>query len=292
MKKFIFILLMGLSTMLPAQTNQDGPLKVEVSGKGAPLLLIPGLGCAGEVWNSTADSLKDRYECHVLTLPGFAGQPAIAHEEKYLQKVREEIVDYLSRQGLQSVGLIGHSLGGLLSLQLAAEYPERFNAVVVIDAAPFLPALQVPGITVEGARSMAANMKQRMEEQRQQQNPGSREANQRGALHSMVSGKEDLEQILTWNMASDFETVAQAMYELYSTDYRKEIANITAPVLVMGAWIAYKDYGVTKESSLQAYKSQYAHLPGTKVVMSDRAKHFIMYDDPSFYFAHLQQMMP
>jgi N-formylmaleamate deformylase len=105
---------------------------------------------------------------------------------------------------------------------------------------------------------MAANMRQRL----LNQNPDDREVNQRGALHSMVSGKEDLERILSWNMASDLETVAQAMYELYSTDYRHEIASIKVPVLVMGAWIAYKDYEVAKESSLQAYKSQYTQLAG------------------------------
>jgi N-formylmaleamate deformylase len=152
MKKFIFILLMGLSTVLPAQQVRNVSFKVEVYGKGAPLLLIPGLACSGEVWETTVDSLKDRYECHVLTLPGFAGQPAIAHEGRYLQQVKDEIVDYLRRQNLEAVGLIGHSLGGFLSLQPAAENPERFSAVVVIDAAPFLPALQVPGITSEGAK--------------------------------------------------------------------------------------------------------------------------------------------
>jgi N-formylmaleamate deformylase len=180
-----------------------------------------------------------------------AGQPAIAHEGRYLQQVKEEIVDYLRRLNLEAVGLIGHSLGGFLSLQLAAENPERFSAVVVIDAAPFLPALQVPGITAEGAKSMAANMWQRLLNQK----ADDREVNQRGALHSMVSGKEDLERILSWNMASDLETVAQAMYELYSTDYRQEIASIKVPVLVMGAWIAYKDYGVTKEAVFRLIKA-------------------------------------
>jgi N-formylmaleamate deformylase len=75
MKKFIFILLMGLSIVLATQQVRNASFKVEVYGKGAPLLLIPGLACSGEVWEATVDSLKDRYECHVLTL----SEPAPDH---------------------------------------------------------------------------------------------------------------------------------------------------------------------------------------------------------------------
>ena len=38
------------------------------------MILIPGLTCGGDVWKSTVEHFKDRYECHVLTLAGFAGE--------------------------------------------------------------------------------------------------------------------------------------------------------------------------------------------------------------------------
>lgn len=148
------MLMMCLTTIALTVQGQEPSFKVAVSGKGTPLLLIPGLACSGDVWETTVDSLKDRYECHVLTLPGFAGQPAIDHENRYLEKVKGEILSYLDNQDLQQIGLIGHSLGGFLALQLAAEHSGRFNALVIVDGLPFLPAMQVPGITAEGAKPM------------------------------------------------------------------------------------------------------------------------------------------
>ena len=57
-------------------TAGEYPFAVKVTGTGQPMILIPGLACSGEVWDSTVAHFKDRCECHVLTLAGFAGQPA------------------------------------------------------------------------------------------------------------------------------------------------------------------------------------------------------------------------
>src|SRR5262245_8317806 len=43
---------------------------VEVKGHGRPIVLIPGLGCPGEVWDDVVAHLGDDYESHVLTLSG------------------------------------------------------------------------------------------------------------------------------------------------------------------------------------------------------------------------------
>ena len=287
MKK-LFLMLLMMSTFMAVHASDKPSFKVVVKGKGQPLLLIPGLGCSGEVWESTVAALEKQYQCHVLTLPGFAGQPAVTFDKSYLEQVKQEIFAYVVDHDLQEVGLIGHSLGGFLSLQLAAEQPERFGPVLIVDALPFLPAIQMPAITEEGARATAENMRQMMLAQPTE----GAEDRQRAVLASMVNDSAKLERILGWNMASDRKTMAQAMYDLYSTDLRDKIARIQKPVLVLGAWIAYKNYGVTKESSLQAYKSQYAKVPEVEVLLSDKGKHFIMYDDLELYFSGLQQLFP
>ena len=60
------------STSAPAPTA----FRVEVSGTGRPMILIPGLASAGAVWQTTVAHFATRYTCHVLTLAGFAGVPA------------------------------------------------------------------------------------------------------------------------------------------------------------------------------------------------------------------------
>ena len=49
----------------------------------------PGLQSAGAVWDTTVAHYKERYECHVLTLAGFAGQPALPAGTPFLKTVRD-----------------------------------------------------------------------------------------------------------------------------------------------------------------------------------------------------------
>lgn len=66
-------------SILPLQlVAQKSNLDVRVVGKGQPVIMIPGLTCSGEVWDSTIAALDGNYEYHVITLLGFAGNPAMA----------------------------------------------------------------------------------------------------------------------------------------------------------------------------------------------------------------------
>src|SRR5689334_20013832 len=59
-----------------ADAQKQSPFTVKVVGKGRPMILIPGLMCSGDVWDTTVEHYKSSYECHVLTLAGFAGRAA------------------------------------------------------------------------------------------------------------------------------------------------------------------------------------------------------------------------
>src|SRR5436190_6728080 len=93
---------------------------VEVTGKGRPMILIPGLASSGKTWDTTVAHYKDKYECHVLTLAGFAGQPPI-HLDSFLQTVRDDIISYIRDDKLQKPIIAGHSLGGFVALWIAEQ---------------------------------------------------------------------------------------------------------------------------------------------------------------------------
>src|SRR5439155_16761665 len=96
------------------------PFAVKVTGKGKPIIFIPGLACSGEVWDSAVEHYKDHNECHVLTLAGFAGQPALKDKSAYLETIRKAIVAYIKEKKLDKPVVVGHSLGGYLVFALAA----------------------------------------------------------------------------------------------------------------------------------------------------------------------------
>ena len=62
-------------------------IKVEVVGEGRPVLMVPGLNSAGETWSETCAALQqDHVQCHIVTLPGFAGQPSAAENRPCAQR--------------------------------------------------------------------------------------------------------------------------------------------------------------------------------------------------------------
>src|SRR5690242_5501465 len=78
-----------------AWSDQTPPhsFRVAVSGRGRPMILIPGLASSGDTWTTTVARLRERYECHVLTLAGFAGVPPIP--EPLFATVRSELAAYI-----------------------------------------------------------------------------------------------------------------------------------------------------------------------------------------------------
>lgn len=285
--RFLFFLLLiipGFSSI----AAQDYSFHVEKSGAGEPVLLIPGLSCSGDVWDETVARLKADYECHVLTLPGFAGQPPLdPMPDELLMSIRDELIRYIEQEGLKQPIIIGHSLGGFLAMAVAAEKPGMIRKLLIVDSLPFLATIQAPGITEEAAAGMAKNMKTAM----LNQTPEQYEQTQPAMLKTMITAEEDIQTVLRWGRKSDKATVAEAMYELYATDLRDEITAIEAPMLVLGAWIAYRQYGATRENTLARYQAQYAKAPNARVEMTDKGKHFIMWDDPEFYFEQLDQFL-
>ncbi len=261
---------------------------VDVEGHGKPVILIPGLACSAEVWKETAAHLNaEGFETHALTLAGFGGLKPIDADHHYLTTVRDDLAAYIRTNKLDHPILIGHSLGGFLALWLAATYPTLPGKVISVDGLPYLPAVMNPSITPEGAANMAASIRQSITSG----SAADYEKQQRQTLESMITSPENVEREMKVESASDRDTVAEAMSELMTTDIRPEMANIRVPVLVLGSWIEYKNYGATHDSTLALYSKQFEKLQGVKIVLSDTSKHFIQLDAPDWFYAQIDQFI-
>src|SRR5476649_2540804 len=107
--RFLMVLVIVLSGGLSEAATS---FRVEVSGHGRPMILIPGLSSSGDTWKTTVARYQDRFRCHVLTLAGFAGVAPI--KAPMLAAVRTELADYIRREHLDHP-IVGHSLGGTLA---------------------------------------------------------------------------------------------------------------------------------------------------------------------------------
>lgn len=269
------------------KVNATPSFKVDKIGKGKQhMILIPGLTCPGEVWTETVARYQNKYTLHVISLPGFAGTPAIETNE-YLKTMRDELIAYIKNNKLKKPILVGHSLGGFLSLWISAVEPDLVGPNFIVDALPFFPAIQDPSATVESMKPMAISMRNMMKDA----TPEQVKQSQQYYLSTMATAPDKLEIIGKWGIESHSPTVAQAMYEMQTTDLRQELATIKVPVTVLGAWIAYKNYGVTHESTLKNFSDQYQHVKNVSIHLTDTAKHFIMYDDPEWFFQNMDKFL-
>jgi pimeloyl-ACP methyl ester carboxylesterase len=263
----------------------QAPFQVKVTGHGRPMILIPGLSSSGATWDTTVARYQDRFECHVLTLAGFAGVPRIP--APVLATVRDEIAAYIRKNKLDHPAIVGHSLGGTIALDLAARYPDLPGRIAILDSYPFLMGAMDPKATLESARTVAGQMRGYMTAQTQDMYEGFVKSGM--STRAMVEKDSDFQRIVAWGLKSDRTAVTDAMVELYTTDLREDVAKIKVPALVMGSWIGFQ--GATHEGVEANLKAQYAKLNGVEIQLSDKAHHFIMWDDPEWMFGHLDRFL-
>lgn len=269
-----------------ADTFQE--LDVKVEGKGAAVIFIPGLNSSSSVFTETCAAIKSNNQCHLIQLPGFAGQAPVAETDKdFLVSMRDRIEHYIDAKKLKKVNLVGHSLGGTLSLMIAQHAPDKVGKIIIVDALPFYPAIQNPAATADIMRPQAEQMRAMMTNQSQEDYVKYGTQN----LVSMSNNPNKINVLTEWLKTSDRATTASAMYSMMVTDLRKSIATIKAPTLVLGSWAAYKPYGSTKESTKAIFTAQYAELRNVDIRMSDTGFHFLMWDDATWINQQINEFL-
>ncbi len=265
----------------PTARHVDGnAFEVAVSGSGPPVILIPGLTCGAHVWDATVERLAGRYELHVLTLSGFAGRPPI--EGPLLSTVRDEIVAYADKAGLQRPALVGHSLGGFMVLWLAASEPDRFGAVAAVDGLPSLAA--AVGLDEASVGDAAAKMRAQMASL----SPTDFAAGTEQSLSAQIRDPEDVAWVAEVSGRSSPAAVGLAMEEMLVRDIRPMMEDVRSPVLLLGPGVGSDEH---KARTQAIYREQVAPVPEHRVVFLDGARHFVMLDAPEAFARELDSFL-
>jgi N-formylmaleamate deformylase len=162
---------------------------------------------------------------------------------------------------------------------------------VIVDSLPFLAGAQFQAKTLDDAKAGIAAMRAYMVNETPQQYTDYVKAGTATAF--MVTSPGDLETIKQWGLATDQRTGADAMADLMGLDLREDVARITAPTLVLGTWAGLHEqlakYGMTlsRADVLQTFAQQFAKLPRLHFALAETSRHFIMFDDPQWFFAQL-----
>jgi pimeloyl-ACP methyl ester carboxylesterase len=119
----------------------DGPVHyIDFGGEGSPLVMVHGLGGNALNWMAVALALAKHHHAVAIDLAGFGQTPlfkrsaAVGANADLVRHFIDEVFD-------EPVVLMGNSMGGHISILVAADHPEKVDRLVLVDPA-------VPGVHV------------------------------------------------------------------------------------------------------------------------------------------------
>ena len=290
MTRFLLACAATLALAVPASAAEPTRFSVLTVGQGPDVILIPGLSSPRAVWVATAERLKGTHRVHLVQVRGF-GEPAGPNASgPVLQPFVAELAAYIKAEKLARPAIVGHSMGGLAALMIAADHPALPGKLLIVDALPFIGPL-FGAANVEAVRPMADQMRTMLIANAATTAPDftapdcpaglPAPATPRGTMTNSGQGACLVRYGAT---ASDLRVVAQAMHDVMVTDVGPRLAAIKVPVTLL---YPQDDRLLTAAAAAKIYGDAYVRLPSAKLVPITGSYHFIMQDQPTRFAAEL-----
>jgi 2-hydroxy-6-oxonona-2,4-dienedioate hydrolase len=215
-------------------------LAVTSHGSGPPVVLVHGLGASSRWWKRNLGDLTRHFAVHLVDLQGVAWRPrhpfVLADSARLLARAIEDL-------DAGAVDIVGHSMGGLIAAELAADRPDLVRRLVLVDSAgmPFEgPFARHAMRLIRGAPTMPLSLYPTVI---------------RDAIRGGLMG------------------VTRAGHQVVASDLEARLSGIRAPTLVVwGARDSLIGAG-TGERLARA-------IPGARFVLIPKASHNVMWEAP------------
>lgn len=254
------------------------PIKVETIGKGKPIFYLPGFTVSGSIWKETVKNVNLNRKSYLFSYAGFNGNKPIPMP--WYSTIKKSIVKYVKENNLNEIIVIGHSMGGNLAIDLASELPNRISKIVIVESLPCMREVMMPNVPAENLFYESPYNKQmlQMDEQKFKNMALMMASN-------MTFKKEKIETITSWILEADRETWVYGYTDLLKLDLRNILSKIKCETLIIGA--SFPNAEIIKKN----YENQYSNLTNKKIVMASNSKHFVMFDQPQWFYETLNAFL-
>ena len=107
----------------------------KIEGDGMPLLILHGFLGMSDNWKSLGSQFATQgFQVHLLDLRN--------HGRSFQSKIfdynvmAQDIKEYCDAKNLETISLLGHSMGGKVAMLFATKYPEKVSKLIIADIAP------------------------------------------------------------------------------------------------------------------------------------------------------------
>lgn len=116
----------------------DSTIFYRITGKGKPVVLIHGFGEDGNIWDKQVDFLQDQFQLIVPDLPGSGKSGVISSQSAVgMEEYAEIIKAILVEEKIEKSTMLGHSLGGYITLAFAEKYPDMLSSFGLVHSTAF-----------------------------------------------------------------------------------------------------------------------------------------------------------
>jgi esterase len=105
-----------------------------VTGHGHPFVILHGLFGSSDNWFTLSKFFAEKHKVYAVDLRNHGRSP---HSDQFDYRIMaDDINNLLIHEGINSVYILGHSMGGKTAMQFALMYPEKVDKLIVVDIAP------------------------------------------------------------------------------------------------------------------------------------------------------------
>jgi pimeloyl-ACP methyl ester carboxylesterase len=254
-------------------TTDQGIVHYEVYGRGRPVILLHGwLGSWG-LWQETMSFLGRYYRTYALDFWGF-GESGKKRETYAVQDFVSLVDQFMEQLGIVNAPLVGHSMGGTVSLSVAIKYPQRVSKVVVVGSPIVGSSLAIP-LKLAGYRGIAFMLFNMM---------GAFRLAMRVAS-PIICRDERFANMMDHDLTSTtLESFLLSIASLRRTDLRPMLGQIKIPAMGM-----YGDRDVIVHP--RQWEPMKQGIDHAQIELFPSAGHFIMLDEPKDFAQRLKAFL-
>jgi 3-oxoadipate enol-lactonase len=198
-------------------------IEVDEYGAGPAVVLIHGLGGTGiDIWKKIAADLATEFRIVTYDLRG-SGRSDVVHGPYTVEQLASDLDAVVDGLALESVALVGHSLGGVIALEYAASHPNGIRAIIGVGAVPGIAAERREVLRQRGERVAVEGMAAVAEDVAASGlAPSFREAH--------PEEYQELVSLLASNQPEGYAAQCEALFTMTTSD---RLDRVTAPVLLV-----------------------------------------------------------